>query len=65
MSDSFEKSGGVQQVEDRDHVYGAKGAAVTGPALTKKQKVLRHLKRWWWAHLLVLIALVALVVCLM
>lgn len=33
--------------------------------LTRGQKVKRHCARWWWAHLLVFIAIVVLVVCLM
>lgn len=33
--------------------------------LTFKQKVARHYKRWWWLHLLAVIAIVVLVVCLM
>lgn len=33
--------------------------------LTRGQKLKRHCARWWWAHLLVFIAIVVLVVCLM
>lgn len=32
---------------------------------TKKQKLVRHFKRWWWVHLLVFVCIVVLVVCLM
>lgn len=34
-------------------------------ALTKRQKVRRHCAKWWWAHLIIFLAITALVVCLM
>lgn len=33
--------------------------------LTRGQKVRRHCGKWWWAHLIVFLAITALVVCLM
>jgi hypothetical protein len=33
--------------------------------LTARQKLSRHCAKWWWAHLLVFLAIVVLVVCLM
>lgn len=58
--------------ERAEQVEGAgvlsENRADTGAAaapLTFKQKVVRHYKRWWWAHLLAVIAIVVLVVCLM
>lgn len=63
------------QSEDRNHIIPAfimsdKGDRVYEHAeksggLTKRQKVRRHCAKWWWAHLIIFLAITALVVCLM
>lgn len=63
------------QSEDRNQILPAvtmsdKGDRVYEHAeksgrLTKRQKVRRHCAKWWWAHLIVFLAITALVVCLM
>lgn len=45
-----------------DHVESNENGA--GKA-SRGQKIKRHCKRFWWLHLLVLIAIVVLSVCLM
>lgn len=64
------------QSEDRNYILPAvstmsdKGGRVYEHAeksgtLTRKQKVRRHCAKWWWAHLIVFLAITALVICLM
>lgn len=63
------------QSEDRNQILPAvtmsdKGDRVyehaeKSGALTRRQKVRRHCARWWWAHLIIFLAITALVVCLM
>lgn len=63
------------QSEDRNQILPAvtmsdKGDRVyehaeKSGALTRRQKVRRHCAKWWWAHLIVFLAITALVVCLM
>lgn len=51
----------VAMSDKADRVY--EHAEKTG-GLTRGQKLRRHCAKWWWAHLLVFIAIVVLVVCL-
>ena len=63
------------QSDDRNQILSAvtmsdKGDRVYEHAeksggLTKRQKLRRHCAKWWWAHLIVLLAITALVICLM
>lgn len=55
------EGGGV--VHENRSTFADTGAGAA--PLTRKQKIVRHYKRWWWAHLLAVIAIVVLVVCLM
>jgi hypothetical protein len=52
----------VTMSDKADRVY--EHAEESG-GLTRGQKLKRHCGRWWWAHLLVFIAILVLVVCLM
>ncbi|CAN8098589.1 unnamed protein product [Discula destructiva] len=63
MSDDSKESR-VEQLEGKGHVLSAGPGVGSVAPLTKKQKAVRHCKRWWWVHLLILIAIVVLVVCL-
>lgn len=52
----------ITMSDKADRVYEH---AENSGGLTRGQKLKRHCARWWWAHLLVFIAIVVLVVCLM
>lgn len=53
----------VTMSDKADRVY--EHAEKSGAGLTRRQKLRRHCARWWWAHLIVFLAITALVVCLM
>lgn len=64
MSD---KDAAIEHTESGRGLF-AKGGAVTtssGAPLTRGQKIKRHLKKWWWLHLLIFVCIVVLSVCLM
>lgn len=64
MSDKDSKLEQLESSRGRGVMGGADGMREAGP-LTRGQKIKRHYRKWWWAHLLAIVCIVVLVVCLM